>query len=87
MSENCWIFVNMPKAGKNHTLIHSFSCALGADNRGFPGYFQRFHTRFCAEFLIVIKAFLEAAKRYVRGGYDVVVDGIANWFIENELEK
>lgn len=37
--------------------------------------------------LIVIKAFLEAAKRYVRGGYDVVVDGIANWFIKNELEK
>lgn len=26
--------------------------------------------------LIVIEAFLEAAKRYVRGGYDVIVDGI-----------
>ena len=25
----------MPKAGKNHTLIHSFFCALGADNRAF----------------------------------------------------
>lgn len=27
--------------------------------------------------LIVIEAFLEAAKRYARGGYDVIVDGIA----------
>ena len=26
--------------------------------------------------LIVIEAFLEAAKRYARGGYDVIVDGI-----------
>ena len=26
--------------------------------------------------LVVIEAFLEAAKRYVRGGYDVIVDGI-----------
>ena len=25
---------------------------------------------------IVIEAFLEAAKRYARGGYDVIVDGI-----------
>lgn len=25
---------------------------------------------------IVIEAFLEAAKRYVQGGYDVIVDGI-----------
>ena len=26
--------------------------------------------------LIVIEAFLEAAKRYARGGYDVIVDGM-----------
>ena len=33
--------------------------------------------------LIVIEAFLEAAKRYVRGGYDVVIDGIIGpWFLE-----
>ncbi|MBS6955413.1 MAG: AAA family ATPase [Enterocloster asparagiformis] len=33
--------------------------------------------------LIVIEAFLEAAKRYVRGGYDVIVDGIiGSWFLE-----
>ena len=33
--------------------------------------------------LVVIEAFLEAAKRYVRGGYDVIVDGIVGpWFLE-----
>nr|WP_326176087.1 AAA family ATPase [uncultured Oscillibacter sp.] len=33
--------------------------------------------------LIVIEALLEAAKRYVRGGYDVIVDGIiGTWFLE-----
>lgn len=33
--------------------------------------------------LIVIEAFLEAAKRYARGGYDVIVDGIIGpWFLE-----
>lgn len=33
--------------------------------------------------LIVIEAFLESAKRYVRGGYDVIVDGIIGpWFLE-----
>lgn len=33
--------------------------------------------------IIVIEAFLEAAKRYVRGGYDVIVDGIIGpWFLE-----
>lgn len=33
--------------------------------------------------LIVIEAFIEAAKRYARGGYDVVVDGIIGpWFLE-----
>ena len=33
--------------------------------------------------LIVIEAFIEAARRYVRGGYDVIVDGIIGpWFIE-----
>ena len=32
--------------------------------------------------LIVIEAFLEAAKRYARGGYDVIVDGIIGpWFL------
>ena len=32
---------------------------------------------------IVIEAFLEAAKRYARGGYDVIVDGIVGpWFLE-----
>ena len=31
----------------------------------------------------MIEAFLEAAKRYVRGGYDVIVDGIiGTWFLE-----
>ena len=33
--------------------------------------------------MVVIEAFLEAAKRFARGGYDVVVDGIVGpWFIE-----
>lgn len=33
--------------------------------------------------LIVIEAFIEAAKRYARGGYDVVVDGIIGpWFLQ-----
>lgn len=33
--------------------------------------------------LIVIEAFLEAAKRYARGGYDVIVDGIIGpWFLK-----
>ena len=32
--------------------------------------------------LIVIEAFLEASKRHVRGGYDVIVDGIIGpWFL------
>lgn len=33
--------------------------------------------------LVVIEAFLEAAKRYARGRYDVIVDGIIGpWFLE-----
>ena len=33
--------------------------------------------------LVVIEAFLEAAKRYARGGYDVIVDGIVGpWCLE-----
>lgn len=33
--------------------------------------------------LVVIEAFLAAAKRYARGGYDVIVDGIIGpWFLE-----
>ena len=33
--------------------------------------------------LVVIEAFLEAAKRFVRGGYEVIVDGIVGpWFLE-----
>ena len=33
--------------------------------------------------LIVIEAFICAAKQYVRGGYDVIVDGIIGpWFLE-----
>lgn len=33
--------------------------------------------------LIVIEAFLESAKRFVRGGYDVIADGIIGpWFLE-----
>ena len=33
--------------------------------------------------LVVIEAFLEAAKRFARGGYDVVVDGIVGpWFLD-----
>ncbi len=36
---------------------------------------------------IVIESFLEAAKRFVRGGYDVYVDGIVGpWFIEPWLK-
>ena len=32
---------------------------------------------------VVIEAFLESAKRFVRGGYDVYVDGIVGpWFLE-----
>lgn len=32
---------------------------------------------------VVVEAFLEAAKRYVRGGYEVVVDGIVGpWFLQ-----
>lgn len=32
--------------------------------------------------LVVVEAFLEAAKRYARGGYDVIVDGIIGpWFL------
>ena len=32
--------------------------------------------------LVVIEAFLEADKRYVRSGYDVIVDGIVGpWFL------
>ena len=37
--------------------------------------------------LIVIEAFLEAAKRYARGGYDVIVDGIVGpWFLQPWLD-
>ena len=33
--------------------------------------------------LIVIEAFLESAKRFARGGYDVIVDGIIGpWFLK-----
>ena len=33
--------------------------------------------------LVVIEAILEAAKRFVRGGYDVIVDGIIGpWFLD-----
>lgn len=36
---------------------------------------------------VVIEAFLEAAKRYVRGGYDVIVDGIIGpWFLKPWLD-
>lgn len=37
--------------------------------------------------VIVMEAFLEAAKCYVRGGYDVIVDGIIGpWFLEPWLK-
>ncbi|WP_330688207.1 AAA family ATPase [Blautia marasmi] len=37
--------------------------------------------------VIVMEAFLEAAKHYVRGGYDVIVDGIIGpWFLEPWLK-
>lgn len=37
--------------------------------------------------LIVIEAFLEVAKRFARGGYDVIVDGIIGpWFLEPWLK-
>ena len=36
---------------------------------------------------IVISAFLEAAKRFARGGYDVIVDGIVGpWFLRPWLD-
>lgn len=36
---------------------------------------------------VVIEAFLEAAKRYARGGYDVIVDGIIGpWFLKPWLD-
>lgn len=36
---------------------------------------------------VVIKAFLETAKCFVRGGYDVIVDGIIGpWFLEPWLQ-
>ena len=36
-----------------------------------------------AQNLVVIESFLEAAKRFSRGGYDVIVDGIVGpWFLE-----
>ncbi len=35
-----------------------------------------------AQNLVVIESFLEAAKRFARGGYDVIVDGIIGpWFL------
>ena len=37
--------------------------------------------------LIVIEAFLESAKRFARGGYDVIVDGIIGpWFLKPWLK-
>ena len=37
--------------------------------------------------LIVIEAFLQAAKRYVQGGYDVIADGIIGpWFLKPWLK-
>lgn len=37
--------------------------------------------------VIVIEAFLEAAKRFARGGYDVIIDGIVGpWFLEPWLK-
>ena len=37
--------------------------------------------------LIVIEAFLETAKRFARGGYDVIVDGIVGpWFLTPWVE-
>lgn len=36
---------------------------------------------------IVIEAFLEAAKRFARGGFDVIIDGIVGpWFLEPWLK-
>ena len=35
--------------------------------------------------LVVIEAFLEAAKRYARGGYDVIVDGIVDVYKRQQL--
>nr|WP_019152404.1 AAA family ATPase [Robertmurraya massiliosenegalensis] len=37
--------------------------------------------------IIVIEAFLEAAKRFARGGYDVMIDGIVGpWFLDPWLK-
>ncbi|MCP3027244.1 AAA family ATPase [Halobacillus sp. A5] len=37
--------------------------------------------------LIVIEAFLEAAKRFARGGYDVIIDGIVGpWYLKQLLK-
>ena len=37
--------------------------------------------------LVVIEAFLEAAKRYARGGYDVIVDGIGRAVVFRTMES
>lgn len=38
-----------------------------------------------AQNFIVIEAFLEAAKRFARGGFDVIIDGIIGQSIEQSV--
>lgn len=37
--------------------------------------------------LVVVEAFLEAAKRYARGGYDVIVDGFNRTLVFSSLDE
>lgn len=66
---------NMKKSVHMHTDDFYHYISKGAISPYLPGADE--------QNLIVIEAFLEAAKRYARGGYDVMVDGIVGpWFLE-----
>ena len=66
---------SMEKAGHMHTDDFYHYLSKGAIPPHLPESNQ--------QNLIVIEAFLEAAKSYARGGYDVIVDGIIGpWFLE-----
>ncbi len=65
----------MEKSVHMHTDDFYHSLSKGAIPPHLPGADE--------QNLIVTEAFLEAAKRYVRGGYDVIVDGVIGpWFLK-----
>ncbi len=71
---------NMEKSVHMHTDDFYHYLSKGAIQPHLPGSNK--------QNLIVIEAFLEAAKRYARGGYDVIVDGIVGpWFLEPWLSS